>query len=155
MDGWTCQPCCCPRSWPLLRSTLLPLTDYACRHHSPALPIQAGGGLRRESRGGTREGGPIERRRIDPFGISRLNHDPNQDVRPCARLDGEESWGRADRRRVGFIVVCPSFSSLPLSTLVISPNARNLCRMTHWRILWHVMRCDGWQGKQAKGRALP
>ena len=143
------------RSWPLLRSPLLPLTDYTCRHHSPALPIQAGRGLRRAEEGLGREG-RSRGGRIDRFGISRLNHDPNQDVRPRARLDdGEESWRRADRRRVGFIVVCPSFSSLPLSTLVISPNARNLCRMTHWRILWHVMRCDGWQGKQAKGRALP
>ena len=80
------------RSWPLLRPSLLPLTDYTCRHHSPALPIQAGGGLRRAE-----EGGPIERRRIDRFGISRLNHDPNQDVRPRVwteeRAGGEQIGG--------------------------------------------------------------
>ena len=137
------------RSWPLLRSPLLPLTDYTCRHHSPALPIQAGGGLRRAE-----EGGPIERREGRSFRYLSPQSRPQSRCAP-ARLDGEESWRRADRRRgrVGFIVVCPSFSSLPLSTLlVISPNARNLCRMTHWRILWHVMRRDGWQGRQAKGR---
>ena len=50
-----------------------------------------------ESRGGTREGESIERRRIDPFGISRLNHDPNQDVRPRVwteeRAGGEQIGG--------------------------------------------------------------
>ena len=70
------------RSWPLLRSPLLPpLTDYTCRHHSPALPIQAGGGLRRAEEGLGREG-RSRGGRVDRFGISRLNHDPNQDVRP-------------------------------------------------------------------------
>ena len=86
------------RSWPLLRPSLLPLTDYTCRHHSPALSIQAGGGLRRAEEGLGREG-RSRGGRIDRFGISRLNHDPNQDVRPRVWTEKKAGESRSEESR--------------------------------------------------------
>ena len=110
--GWMDVPTMLPslaRSWTLLRSP--PVAADGLHVPSPfARPPDSSWRRFTESRGGTREGGPIERREDRSFRYLSPQSRPQSRCAP-ARLDGEESWGRADRRRVGFIVVCPSLYS--------------------------------------------